>query len=102
MTESLTNLIEDRFVKYMYEKRLQDVARLADMWHHDKDKAKRFEEALDVLVSTHLSLRLRFPVLLPADMPEDDQIPTGPVRITTFDLGEAGDVAVLSTVPRET
>jgi hypothetical protein len=83
----------------MYEKRLEDVARLADVWHQDKDKAKEFEQALDMLVSTHLSLRLRFQVLLPAGIPEE--IPTGPVGVHILNLGQAGDVAVLSTAPRQ-
>jgi hypothetical protein len=98
MTESLINLIEDNFVKYMYEKRLEDVARLADIWHQDEDKAKEFEQALDMLVSTHLSLRLRFQVLLPADVPEG--VHTGPVGVHVLDLGEAGDVACFNRAAR--
>jgi hypothetical protein len=103
MADSLTNRIEDKFVKYMYKRRLEDVARLAEIWHHDKDTAKRFESALDLLVSTHLSIRLRFPVLLPPDMPEDDEIPPGPCRIDYFDLSEGpGDgtaTAFISALP---
>ncbi len=104
MTESLSDLIADRFVKYMYAKRLDDVARLANIWHQDKENAKQFEIALDLLVSTHLSLRLRFPVLLPADISEHDEIPIGPVSVATFDLSEGpGDctaAAVILAEPR--
>jgi hypothetical protein len=101
MTQSLIHLIEDKFVKFMYEKRLEDVARLANIWHQDSDKAKEFEEALDVLLSTHLSLRLRFPVLLPPELPEVLQTATGPVNGTIFHLDEAGEVALISSMPRE-